>query len=323
MYKIALIGAGQLGSRHLQAIAKSSLPLEIQVLEPFEAAANTARLRFDEIVGKREKVLNFVQTVEELNGVLDFVIVATNADVRAAVVGELLAKKQVHNLLLEKVLFQKEQDYIEVAELLMATGTKCWVNHPRRMFPFYQDLKQRLNGAKQIHFSVSGGAWGLACNGLHFLDIFEYLTGATKGEIDGKYLMPGFQETKRKGFVELSGRLLLQNGTNSCELVCFIDKSPMQCSIASEKINVFFDESKGWARVQEKANEWNPEVREEKIIHFQSELTNLVLEAVLLRGECALPSYEEAMQLHLKFLRVLIAHINSFSAEQYNHCPIT
>ena len=34
IYKIALIGAGQLGSRHLQALANSSLKISIEVVEP-------------------------------------------------------------------------------------------------------------------------------------------------------------------------------------------------------------------------------------------------------------------------------------------------
>ena len=43
MKKIALIGAGQLGSRHLQGLAKSDLCLSIEVVEPFEGSKNIAK----------------------------------------------------------------------------------------------------------------------------------------------------------------------------------------------------------------------------------------------------------------------------------------
>ena len=35
MINVALIGAGQLGSRHLQALALSEIPMNIEVVDPF------------------------------------------------------------------------------------------------------------------------------------------------------------------------------------------------------------------------------------------------------------------------------------------------
>ncbi len=55
MYKIALIGAGQLGSRHLQALAKINLEISIEVVEPNTQASEVAKQRFNEI---GEKWLN-------------------------------------------------------------------------------------------------------------------------------------------------------------------------------------------------------------------------------------------------------------------------
>ena len=57
MKKIALIGAGQLGSRHLQGLAKSDLEISIEVVEPFEVSRNTAKQRFEEIP-TNEKIVN-------------------------------------------------------------------------------------------------------------------------------------------------------------------------------------------------------------------------------------------------------------------------
>ncbi len=36
MSKIAIIGAGQLGSRHLQGLAKSDIKISIEVVEPLD-----------------------------------------------------------------------------------------------------------------------------------------------------------------------------------------------------------------------------------------------------------------------------------------------
>jgi hypothetical protein len=325
MKKIALIGAGQLGSRHLQGLAKSDLEISIEVVEPFEVSRNTAKQRFEEIP-TNEKIVNidFLENISQLSDNLDLVIIATNADVRFKVVKELLESKKVVNLILEKVLFQKVEEYKKVEELLSITNTKCWVNHPRRMFPFYKNLKNELSNIKNINFSVSGGAWGLGCNGLHFLDCFSYLSSETKIKLESNLLDKKLYETKRAGFSEFNGMIngtLFDNYTFSIN--CFADEiSPVQFNITSNELNILIDESNGWYRVSKKENSWKPEIKEEKIIYFQSELTNILLNDVF-NDNCTLPSYAEAMKLHIKYLDLLISHVNSFSDIKYDFCPIT
>lgn len=324
MKKIALIGAGQLGSRHLQGLAKSDLEISIEVVEPFEGSRKTAKERFEE-VPSNEKIIkiDFLENISQLSNDLDIVIVATNSDVRFKVVKELLENKTVQNLVLEKVLFQKIVEYKQVKELLFNTNTKCWVNHPRRMFPFYKDLKEKLSVSKNINFSVSGGAWGLGCNGLHFLDCFSYLSNTQNMELNSALLDKTLYETKRKGFNEVNGMLVGKLDTNSFSINCFANNpSPVQFNITSDEINISIDEAKGWYRVAYKNDNWNPVVKEEKIVYFQSELTNILLNDIF-DNKCTLPSYDEAMKLHVSYLSSLIDHINSFSQTKYDFCPIT
>ncbi|MGJ0290677.1 Gfo/Idh/MocA family oxidoreductase [Aliarcobacter cryaerophilus] len=325
MKKIALIGAGQLGSRHLQGLAKSDLEISIEVVEPFEASRNTAKQRFEEIpVNQQIKNISFLENILQLSDNLDLVIVATNSDVRYKVVKELLENKKVRNLVLEKVLFQKIDEYKYVEELLTKTNTKCWVNHPRRMFPFYKNLKNQLLNSKNINFSVSGGAWGIGCNGLHFLDCFSYLSNATNVDLNSILLNKELYETKRKGFNEFNGMI---NGTlsDNCtfSINCFAEEiSPVQFNITSDKLNILIDELNGWYRISRKESSWKPEIKEEKIIYFQSELTNILLNDIF-QANCVLPTYDEAMNLHIKYLNLLISHLNSFSDIKYDFCPIT
>lgn len=325
MKKIVLIGAGQLGSRHLQGLAKSDIEISIEVVEPFESSRNIAKQRFEEIPSNEKVIkINFLETISYLSDELDLVIVATNADVRYKVVKELLESKKVRNLVLEKVLFQKVEEYKYVEELLTKTNTKCWVNHPRRMFPFYKNLKSELSNSKNINFSVSGGAWGLGCNGLHFLDCFSYLSSETKIKLGSSLLDKKLYDTKRTGFNEFNGMI---NGTlsDNCtfSINCFAEEiSPIQFNITSNELNILIDESNGWYRVSKKENSWKPEIKEEKIIYFQSELTNILLDNVF-NDNCTLPSYNEAMKLHIKYLDLLISHVNNFSDIKYDFCPIT
>lgn len=324
MYTIAIIGAGQLGSRHLQAVAKSNVKISIEVVEPFEQARILAKQRFEEIPSNGNVTnIKFLESIEQLSDSLDLVVVATNSDVRCTVAIQLLSIKEVKNIILEKVLFQKEEEYHQVEKILAETGTQCWVNHPRRMFPFYQSLKSKLADAAQIDFSVSGGGWGLACNGLHFLDVFEYLSGTAVTKIDNGYLDKKILETSRKGYIELSGKLIGTVGHNTFDINCFESPSPLLVTITSDILNLQIDESAGWYKIAERSNEWKSTVKEEKIVYYQSELTDKLLEDILTTGKSILPTYEEAMKLHLKFIAALMAHINGFSETKFAHCPIT
>ncbi len=322
MKTIAIIGAGQLGSRHLQGLAKSDLEISIEVVEPFETSRNTAKERFEEIpANEKIKNIDFYANISQLSDELDLVIIATNADVRFNVVNELLENKKVKNLVLEKVLFQKIEEYTKIENLL--ADTKCWVNHPRRMFPFYKDLKEKLSSSTNVDFSVSGGDWGLGCNGLHFLDCFSYLTGIKDIELNSTYLDKELYETKRKGFNEVNGMIIGKLNNHSFTLNCFANNpSPVQFTITSDQLNISIDESNGWYRVSKKENNWNQEIKEEKIVYFQSELTNILLNDIF-DNNCTLPTYNEAMKLHVNYLSLLIEHINSFSKIKYDFCPIT
>ena len=48
MHQIAIIGAGQLGSRHLQGLAKLQLPCQVHVVDPSPKSLEVARQRFAE-----------------------------------------------------------------------------------------------------------------------------------------------------------------------------------------------------------------------------------------------------------------------------------
>ncbi|MGQ0523503.1 MAG: Gfo/Idh/MocA family oxidoreductase, partial [Betaproteobacteria bacterium] len=131
MRQIALIGAGQLGSRHLQGLALLDRPARVTVVDPVEASLATAKERFAQVKqGKVEAV--FTQKFEDLPEVLDGAVVATGADRRREAIERLLARSRVRVALLEKVLFQRIDDYGAVGALLEKSGTRAWVNCSQR-----------------------------------------------------------------------------------------------------------------------------------------------------------------------------------------------
>ena len=124
MYKLAIIGSGQLGSRHLQGLAKSKLEIEIHVVDPSQRARGVARIRFSEVANEfQKKNILFHKDITELPNELDLVIVSTTANMRRKVIENLLKQKIVKYIILEKVVFQRSDDFLQIQSLLAKNGT--------------------------------------------------------------------------------------------------------------------------------------------------------------------------------------------------------
>lgn len=324
MYKIVIIGAGQLGSRHLQGIAQSNFDISIEVVEPFESSRTTAEERYYQIENRDHvKDIAFYDSIAKLSENIDLCIIATGADVRAKVIKELLPSKNVTNLILEKVLFQTINDYTDIEQILTNTNTKCWVNHPRRMYPTYKNLKEELKDANQISYSFQGGDWGLGCNALHFIDHLSYLSGENALEVNNEFLDTKIYNSKRNNFIEFNGLLVGKLNTHTFSLYSNRQMLPSTFTISSDVLVVKIEEAKGNMQIARKKNNWEWEIIEEKIIYFQSELSQVLIEDILIKGQCFLPTYEEAKQLHVPFIKCLLNHMGKVTGEKHTLCPIT
>ena len=79
---IAIIGAGNLGSRHLQALALIDFPINIDVTDLSKESLKTAKKRWEEMpANDLIKQIQFVNSIDELSANLDVVIIATIAKI--------------------------------------------------------------------------------------------------------------------------------------------------------------------------------------------------------------------------------------------------
>src|SRR5687768_2793670 len=100
MINIAIIGAGQIGSRHLQALAMlDNTRYRLYVVDVMHESLKVAQQRFDE-VRKSEFDILFVQQISELPSNIEVAIVATSSAIRKEISEELLQTKQVKYLVL-------------------------------------------------------------------------------------------------------------------------------------------------------------------------------------------------------------------------------
>ena len=205
MYKILLIGAGQLGSRHLQGLLNVKLPISIDVVDPNISSIEIAKKRVLEIKYDYDNVfVNYFNSIDNISPNIDICIIATTANHRYEVIKKIITISKIKNLILEKILFQKQVEYELTAKLLKDNSMNCWVNCPRRIFSVYNELRQKITYNEKITLTLIGGEWGLACNSIHFIDLVCFLSDDYIFALDTAGLSDIF-ESKRLGFYEVSG----------------------------------------------------------------------------------------------------------------------
>lgn len=324
---VALIGAGQLGSRHLQALTLIDRSINIQVVDPNRQSLKTAQERFLQMQDHHKVAnLSFFQDINLLNEKIDIAIIATSSDVRRQVIEELLQGKRVSSLILEKVLFQRLNDFDEVGSLLRRRNIPAWVNCPRRIWPFYMSLKEQLVVGEKIDFLVTGSGWDLGTNAIHFLDLFAFLTDENDFAISSGYLNDSIIESKRKGYYRFSGTFQgFSKKGSSFGITSYANgDAPIQLLISGDKFHCVIRESdgSGFVKLASSATKWEWE-EFEFAIPLQSQLTHLAVQEILDEGKCGLTPYLESCKIHFPFLQLLIRHHNSITGQEGEVCPIT
>lgn len=328
MKNIAIIGAGQLGSRHLQGVLKSEFPFNVYVVDPNEISRSTAESRANEI--EHEHQVSYCQTISELPKHLDLVIVATNSNIRLTVLKNLVAHAKVDVLVLEKVLFQKILDYEEAQQIISSEEIKCYVNHARRMQSGYQELKELLSEYRKEKFEISayGANWGLGCNGLHITDFICYLLEDTVTDYQTLGLDDTILESKRNGYREFTGTLsgVTERGNQFSVTSASTTNGavmPISIQLSAPSIRISIQEGAlPSVVVTESASKFKLQQKNLNLL-FQSDLSKEIVQVVLEGGEPNLTCYNDAMDNHVKFITVLNKHIESLTGEKTELCPIT
>lgn len=322
---IIIIGAGQLGSRHLQALALLEEACSIYVVDPSSKGREEAKKRFSQVEGHQRHVVKFISSLSEVSlRNADLVVVSTNSGVRYQVVNDLLTNFEVDYLILEKFLFQRQDEYEKISQKLLEKNTIAYVNCPRRMFPDYQKIKKMLARDVIYRMEVVGNNWGLACNGIHFIDLFQWLCGETvvswSNELD-----KGFKQSKRDGYVEFTGSIYgLTNNKHSLSMTSF-EKGVPNISVRITTPSDRFVISEALGKVCHEKLTFEQVIMDkfQFQMKYQSQLTHLAARDLFNKGSCELTPYSSSASAHVPFLKILLTHYNMVRNKKSDACPIT
>ncbi|PJZ70278.1 hypothetical protein CH373_12315 [Leptospira perolatii] len=327
MSELLLIGAGQLGSRHLQGLSRVPGDNRIFVIDPSRESLVRAESRLTEVTDRNTKNLYSFQTsFDSVSENIDLVIVATNSDVRREALDSCISRGKFKNLILEKFLFQKKEDFFEVQKTLKTKNITAWVNCARREFPEFQTLKEKFRGNPIQEVSVSGSNWGMGCNSIHFVDLISYLSDSIEYTLEGNDLMQELYETKRVGYIEFLGSIQgkFDKGPHFTITSTLSEGQGIQIFIKSATFSALIFQSEQRVLFLQKDGENQLETVEPFLIHYQSDLTCKVVTSILETGKCNLTKYDESAKLHMPLFDLFLNHYKKISGNLTElRCPIT
>ncbi len=322
---LLLIGAGQLGSRHLQSCIKYERQLNIYVVDNSEASLKLSEDRAQEIENNSNHKIHYVTNlamIEESS--FDYLIIATGASVRFKILEDALSLFSIKYAILEKVLFQDLQSYTDAQHLIKNNDLTTFVNCPLRVYPFFKEIKHKyISNKHKTKLKYVGGEWiGLACNSIHYLDLLSFLSDEKLQCINTEQLDDGYVNSKRLGNIEFTGVLeaSYESGANLTIEAIKGSEQDSIIEISNGNYKILIDELSGKYKVLE-----NEKLLEDSTynILYQSDLSHLMIDQIANTGKCELIRFNESVVLHKEFILKLLGHYNKFSDGTALILPIT
>ncbi len=321
MARIKIVGAGQLGSRHLQALKAIAQPLEIVVIDPSEASLKVAKERYDAVTSPHQHHVTFT-TKFEPTAATEIAIVATSSNVRRKALESLFATGEHKYLVLEKLLFNDAADYAVMEQPIKNGAVAAWVNCPMRVMATYEQIKRELS-ASPVSYRVTGSQYGMVTNAIHYIDHLAHLTNCEEFELDTSGLDRTVIASKRPGFAELNGTVIARFANGSrCEVTCYpTGNAPVIVEIFGAESRYLVRESERKLWYADESSQWAWQEREAPI-PYQSEITTGVVQRLLATGQCGLTPYSSSVGIHLRLLNPLL-NVLKLQSPEMSQFPFT
>ncbi|MFC1856972.1 hypothetical protein ACFL9U_02980 [Thermodesulfobacteriota bacterium] len=326
-HKVLLIGCGQLGSRHLQAIARLPEISQIHVIDPNPEALALGKRRLSEIdtVHPPDNVEWHTSPDKSChNGSL--CIVATQAPGRVERIKEAAEGLGYRRFLIEKIVTQSVAEYQDLLGFSNERGMSVWVNCQLRTFDIYRHIKERLAPGEPIIFSRIGGNQGLANNGAHTADLFLFLDGSNRIEFVGARIDPVLHPSRRNPDIsDLSGALYGKTAKGSDFMLAFsgFSKTSAHITVLGGKSKFMVSHFQNWAYESCEKDDWQWKPIAVKQNMHVSHTTTTFAGDILSDNRCSLPTLAECLPAHEFILTSLLPTFNELTEKSSLRCPVT
>ena len=145
-FKLVIIGLGNIGSRYLEGTLKSNINLEIYCVDKKNIIK---KKKASDKYKNLSKNIFFMNDFESLPNKIDILIIATTSNIRFNIATKLIELKQISNLILEKVVFQRKSHFDNFFNIISKKKIPAFISLPRRYYPIYRYISEM--NLKSLH----------------------------------------------------------------------------------------------------------------------------------------------------------------------------
>ena len=191
------------------------------------------------------------------------------------------------------------------------------------MYRFYSSTKEILDKCDKaaMRVNVSGGNWGLACNGLHFIDVWSYLRETEPLAVDFMNSPVAIVESKRIGFIEFIGKssIMFRNGD-------VMTLESLDTDFTGIQIN-FGNAHSGFEIIERDELTLRDTSQDRMVLvekpQYQSDLTNEIINEIVEVSNSSLTPYSIAHPCHRLFVESALKLYSHDSGGVCKNIPIT
>ncbi len=307
---IVIIGTGNIGKRHLQAVGNLKPASGIVCYDNIEESLNSVHT-FCKANGIDT---NALEIRKDYKGALEaitpdsIVVIATTAKGRKDILFDVLAKRP-KAVIAEKPLCQSDEEYNQILAASKTNNVPVYVNFPRHVFEFYKGIKEEIRDAKHKTF-ISVFPDGMSVIGIHILELMTWLLDVKEYRVLFSRATKKF-ETKRPGYYDCFGEILLSlDGGNTGYIKTSDGENVFTNKIITETKEFDVFEFSNKMTVSDRSN---IEIRDIQVLYV-SQITDKIISSILSGGEVDLPTIEGAYTAH----RILFDFMKANSLEGIN-----
>lgn len=327
--RVLLVGCGEIGSRHLQAVVKLPQVREIDIVDPRPEALALGRARVAEVADRQSSMaLRWLSSLEHASRGGDLCIMATQANGRGQLVRDIADGLGYRAFLLEKIVAQSIREMEELIAYTKLHGLSAWVNFKTRAYPIFKRVKQLIDPDEPIFLYTAGGNTGLATNGVHDADLFAFLDGASHIERAGCACIDPILHPSKRGreLFELSGTLHGCTKKGSHLVLSYMRgyHAWAYVSITTARYRCVIDHAQHSAVESDAASDWAWRLVPLERNILISQMTTAFASDILASGACELPTLEESLVAHRFIFGELQPHFNRLLKQpEADLCPVT
>lgn len=273
--RICVVGVGNIGMRYVQGISKTFPDAQLVLIDCDARLKELAQLDLGNVL--------LLPSLDDIEVPIDLFVVATSCESRLSIYKRCLEFNPKY-IILEKYLFKSRQEYEECLSLTrVPTFVNQWMYGSKTFDCLFE------NDAQSVELRGSG--WGLACNSVHWMDVFKRHMNITHLQVGSDTVISEVFASKRTGYEEIFGELVFEDrdSDKTFKLVDLPDPSlvNMQKITVDGKVYTF-----DFSKIIE---------GETVLSHFPyfSELIGGIVGEILEHGSCHLPLLEESISQHL------------------------